>query len=319
MLPPEYTLAAVVQRTGLSPQLIRAWEARHAAVSPGRSDNGRRIYREEDVARLALLKRLTTDFGFTISRIAHLPTPELEALVHHESAHATLPAPNASHDQRAAGPPARTPEQFVADALDAVSQLDSEALLRTFEAAEVALGRAAFLEKVAAGLAERVGEAWRAGRMKVAHEHFATAQLRGYLGPFGRVPHMSAATPHLVVTTPPEQWHELGALLVAAAAHSHGWRVSYLGPSLPVEEIAGAAHGFGARAVALSIVHPEDDPQLERELSRLRRLLPERTDLLIGGRGSAAYASLWKKIGARRLSRLSELYPVLDELRRPEN
>jgi DNA-binding transcriptional MerR regulator len=307
----EYPLMTVARRTGLSPQLIRAWESRHAAVSPHRSENGRRLYWEADIERLTLLRSLT-GMGLPISRLAHLPTPELDNLARREQGYAAESRESSRRLLIGDGEAAR----FVTDALAAISRLDSEALLNTFDAAEVALGRAAFLEKVVAPLAEQVGKGWRAGHLKIAHEHFATAQLRGYLGAFGRVPRMTPATPHLLVTTPPEQWHELGALLVAAAAHSHGWRVSYLGPSLPVEEIAGAAIGYTARAVALSIVHPEDDPHMERELVRLHRLLPEGTGLLIGGRGSSAYGPVFVKIGARHLSGLSELYPVLDELRR---
>ena len=310
MVEPEYPLTLVARHAQLSPQLIRAWEARHRAVTPRRAPNGRRLYTQADLARLQTLRRLTAA-GFPISRIAHLSSADLEALATRELPD-LLPLP--SHAGVAASGTA--PAAFVADAMLAIGRLDGDAFLRSLETAEIALGKSAFLEQVVAELADEVGVAWRAGKLKVAHEHFATAQLRGYLGPFGRVPHLNATTPHLIVTTPRDQWHELGALLVAAAAHSHGWRVSYLGPSLPVEEIAGAAIGYRARAVALSIVYPEDDAQLPRELVRLRHLLPASTALLIGGRGSPAYRACFEDCRARHLPALHDLYPVLDELRR---
>jgi DNA-binding transcriptional MerR regulator/methylmalonyl-CoA mutase cobalamin-binding subunit len=310
MIETQYPLAMVARITGLSPQLIRAWESRHDAIQPRRSTNGRRIYSQEHITRLHRLRSLTAA-GFPISRIAHLALIELEELAAREVPKA-LPVA-----RQADGTAMRenAAEAFVAETMNAIGELDGDSLIAALESADVELGKPAFLESVVAVVAERVGEAWRNGRLKVAHEHFATAQLRGYLGPFGRVPHLNAATPHLIVTTPPEQWHELGALLAAAAAHSHGWRVTYMGPSLPAEEIAGAAHGYRARAVALSIVFPEDDPQLPRELSRLRRLLPKSTALLIGGRGSHGLAPLLGELGARHLTSLRELYPVLDELR----
>jgi hypothetical protein len=43
------------------------------------------------------------------------------------------------------------------------------------------------------------------------------------------------------------------------------WQASYLGASLPAAEIAGAARQRRARAVALSLVYPEDDLRLENE------------------------------------------------------
>jgi hypothetical protein len=87
---------------------------------------------------------------------------------------------------------------------------------------------------------------------------------------------------------------------------------------MPVEEIAGAALGYRARAVALSIVYPGDDPQLSRELTRLRRLLPERIAILIGGRSAHAYATTSREPGVHHLPALHDLYPELDRLRRKD-
>jgi methylmalonyl-CoA mutase cobalamin-binding subunit len=75
----------------------------------------------------------------------------------------------------------------------------------------------------------------------------------------------------LVVATPTAKMHKPGALIVATIAASDGWRVTYLGPSLPAEEIAGAAHQNRARAVALSLVYPGDDPFLRGELLKFQR------------------------------------------------
>jgi hypothetical protein len=85
--------------------------------------------------------------------------------------------------------------------------------------------------------------------------------------------------PILVVATPGGQVHELGALLVGTTAANLGWQVTYLGASLPAAEIAGAARQKGARAVALSLVYPEDDPQLASELAPLRESLPGEVNL----------------------------------------
>ena len=119
----------------------------------------------------------------------------------------------------------------------------------------------------------------------------------------------------LIVTTPAGQLHEIGALLVAAAAANLGWHVTYLGASLPAAEIAGAASQNRARAVALSVVYPEDDPLLEGELTRLRESLPVETPLLVGGRAMPAYREVLKKIGAIELTDLTHLLATLDSLR----
>ena len=103
--------------------------------------------------------------------------------------------------------------------------------------------------------------------------------------------------------------------LVAAAATSHGWRVTYAAPALPAEEIAAAAIHHGVFAVALSLVHPEDDPMLPAELRRLRRLLPQAVHLLVGGRAAGAYRSVLVEIGAAEIATLEDLTAALGQLR----
>ena len=137
---------------------------------------------------------------------------------------------------------------------------------------------------------------------------------------FGHAARSFAGTegaPVLVVATLSGQLHEIGALLAAAAAANLGWHVNYLGASLPAAEIAGAARQSQARAVALSLVYPEDDSRLEGELTRLRELLPADVPLLVGGRAVPAYGPALKRIAAHQINDLKELGRTLDALRKP--
>ena len=114
----------------------------------------------------------------------------------------------------------------------------------------------------------------------------------------------------LVVATPAGQIHELGALLVGAAAANLGWHVTYLGASLPAAEIAGAARQNRARAVALSLVYPEDDPRLEGELTRLRESLPPE---VVAPRRRTRHAGLPRCLGRnRRRANERPRAPLLD-------
>lgn len=69
-------VGAVAQLTGLSTHTLRAWERRHSAIDPRRTDSGLRLYSDEDVTRLRLLKALT-DRGESISVIAGLDPDRL--------------------------------------------------------------------------------------------------------------------------------------------------------------------------------------------------------------------------------------------------
>ena len=101
---------------------------------------------------------------------------------------------------------------------------------------------------------------------------------------------VAASAPEIVVATPAGEVHELGALLAAVSARDLGWRVTYLGPNLPTEEIAACARNRCARAVALSVVYPMHCPVIQEKLRKIRGLLPESIALIVGGRAAESYS-----------------------------
>ena len=75
-----YPLRTAARLTGLSPELLRAWERRYGAVRPGRTPGGSRRYTAADLERLRLLKE-AVDAGHRIGEIAVLPAAELQRRV----------------------------------------------------------------------------------------------------------------------------------------------------------------------------------------------------------------------------------------------
>jgi len=305
-----HSIKVVARRTGLSTHLIRAWEKRYSTIQPQRNEGNRRLYTTEDIERLTLLKR-ATDAGHSIGDIAQLPTDRLTLLMAGDPV-ASAPLPIA----RPIGLAEATPADLIAAAYRAVEAMDGVGLEAVLDEASVVLGQVRLLNDLIVPLVERIGDAWRSGDLKVAHEHVASACIRTFLGQIARPIAVHPEAPVMVATTPSGQLHELGAVMVAATATSRGWRVVYAGVSMPSEEIVSVVKVHRAKVVALSIVHPEDDPSLPVELRRLRRLLPRGVELLVGGRASAAYEGVLSEIGAIRVASLPGLTEVLDQMRR---
>ncbi len=297
-------IEAVAQRSGLSQHLIRIWERRYAVVRPMRTESNRRLYSEADVVRLALLNR-AVHAGHRISDIATVSTPKLEQLVGKDFLN---PAVSRTKDKGAS-------PNFVELALHAIVQFDSEELGAILSHAEVDLGQARALDQVVMPLMEKLGEMWKDGNIRIAHEHMATAVIRNHVGALLASMRYPANAPSIVVATPAGQFHEVGALIVAVAAALEGWRPVFLGSNLPADEIAGAVQKSNARAVALSLVFPFDDPKLPAELNRLRRLLSDKVSLLIGGRAAEAYKNAVDSIHAFRLTDIGTFRRELDSLR----
>jgi DNA-binding transcriptional MerR regulator/methylmalonyl-CoA mutase cobalamin-binding subunit len=301
----QHSIKAVARRTGLSPHVIRVWERRYGAVTPVRTGTNRRVYSDSEVERLDLLRR-AIGAGHSIGNIAQLPSENLTRL-------AAVPAPAVTP------PKAGTvkPEQLVAECLEAVKELNTRALEEVLTRGSVALGQHGLLERVVAPLARQIGDLWRDGTIMAAHEHFASSIIRSFLTRNSKPYALDANAPMLLVATPAGQLHELGAVMVAAAANDLGWRVVYCGASLPASEIAGAAAQNRARAVALSIVYPDDDPNLPGELENLRQHLPAEIRIIAGGRASGSYAPVLEKIHALRAEDLRNLYDLLENIRKP--
>ena len=313
---PRYPVRLVALRTGLTPHLLRAWERRYGVVAPTRSAGGQRLYSDLDIQRLRRLRRLT-DRGHSIRQIAGLPLDELTRLDEEtpgNAERAAQPAGGSTQEREVERPHAESVREFIAEALRATRRLDAAELQAVLERAAVTLGVPVFLDEVVAPALEHVGHGWVEGSVSVAHEHMATAVFRRVLGWLLGVYEVKGEAPRLVVATPPRQVHEMGALLVAASAAAEGWKVTYLGQDLPVADLVSAAGQTGARAVAVSVVYPSDDPDLVTALRETRAGLPARVPLLVGGAAAPEIRLHAEAAGALVIDSLSELRALLRRL-----
>ena len=291
-LPPPSFMPCPIQLasklSGLSQHVIRIWERRYSALSPSRTGTNRRMYCDEAVKRLRLLKTLTEN-GHRIGGVARLETAELEELVKNLLVIPADPTAPVSVSDLPPAEPLMQPEKFIEAAIAASKRYDCEGLRRVLLQARLQLGQRGMLHRVICPLIIQIGNNWQQGEMRPSHEHIATAVIRELLltpVPGSQTP---VHAPELVVATPAGELHEMGALIVAASARDLGWYVTYLGPNLPVEEIAACAIARHATAVALSVVYPENCPVIVDKLRRMRELLPPSMRFIVGGRASAGY------------------------------
>jgi DNA-binding transcriptional MerR regulator len=293
---PEHPIQVVARRTGLSVDVIRAWEKRYAVVTPRRSATGRRVYSDVDLARLRLLAQATLT-GRTIGQVAGLSTAELTELVRAEGAAAEAP-----RDAATAGPPAAAAPPLVTEylqgSLHALERFDVAAFDALLRRAVVALSAETFLDCLVVPLWSEVTERVARRALGPSHEHLALATLRRALDRVTEAATSPLAPPDLIVATPSGQPQELGALLAAATASVEGWRVIYLGPGLPAEAIAETTARVHARAVALSLGASASDRVIPRELRQLRELIPAHVPILVEGAAVTAHRGILREIGA---------------------
>jgi MerR family transcriptional regulator, light-induced transcriptional regulator len=303
---PQYPIRVVVRRTGLNASVLRAWERRYGAVDPGRSEGGQRLYSEEDIRKLTLLSEVV-EAGHSIGQIATLPTEELRRLSQKDLGRGSGASKGNGSASGAAPPSGGGAGAFLQACLTSVHEMDTRSLDAHLNRAAMALNPAELVDDLVVPLLNRIGLLWEAGEVGPASEHVATAVLRRFLdfllGAFGR----SEGGPVMIVGTPAGHRHEFGALLAAVVGAAEGWDVVLLGADLPAGEIAEATRRKGGLMVALSAIHPIEDPGLPEELEALRAQLPADVEILIGGPAAGFHSSTIHRLGVRYLADLQAL------------
>ncbi len=68
---PRYMISVAAELAGLHPQTLRMYENR-GLIRPARTPGGTRLYSENDVQRLKLVQRLTTELGLNLAGVEHV-------------------------------------------------------------------------------------------------------------------------------------------------------------------------------------------------------------------------------------------------------
>jgi len=281
-----YPVRTVARMTGLSADIIRAWERRYGVVTPVRGPRGSRLYTTDDIAHLRLLAQVVAS-GRTIGDVARLDSAELRALIG-EATGPARGAPGGDGPVDVSGAAAVAPA--VAALLDAIQRLDAPAIEAQLNDALLALGHRDFARKIVVPLLVEIGDRWGAGRLSVGAEHLASGLLRNVLGSLIRT-RGTAPGATVLLATPSGERHELGLLLVSLLLRDAGLGVHYLGPDVPAAEIIASAHRANVSAVGLGFADAGNRTRAVEELRRVELQLAPDTQLWLGGREAATVAA----------------------------
>lgn len=264
----KYNIDIASKRTGLTKNTIRAWEQRYNFLNPERTDTKRRLYSEDEIEKLSLLAN-ATHAGYKIGNIYNLSVPELKELMS-KSVDGNNNVSNS------------TGFDF-SSAIECVKKFDDFGLRKILEEALIEFSKPVFLKDVLIPLIESIGELWHSGDLRISQEHFATSVIAGLLVRLRENETKSDNSRTIIICSPTGQKHELGALAASVIIASYGWNVVYLGADLPAEEIAFSAQKTNASAIAMSVVFPFNETQLQTEIIKLHKYLPD-TRIIIGSK-----------------------------------
>ncbi|MBN2859131.1 MAG: MerR family transcriptional regulator [Sphaerochaetaceae bacterium] len=293
-----HPIAVVQRRTGLSAHVLRKWEDRYALVTPDRSETGRRLYSENDIARLSLLSRALRT-GRTIGQLATVPDERLiqyieqdqntiipgavsEAGIDSSSTTMSSKTTSSSSDDTAVMEAA---DRFLMHLL----QYQDREMDMTLQESLRQLGRYAVIDQLIPLIMRKIGNAWQNGKLRISHEHLATFRLETFLVRIIDSITLPLHAPKAVSAVLEGQKHTLGTLAATVSSCSSGYRTQFLGEMLPAEEIASVVQTLDAKVLILSITYPFRTETLEQELQNLIRMMPTSTTIIAGGDAAVAY------------------------------
>ena len=239
------------RRSGVSPELLRAWERRYGLLRPQRSAGGVRLYSTGDLERVRAMQRHMT---------RGVAAREAAALAGRMTAEA---------GPRRDGVAAFDPDQVRKELGDALEAFDEPRAQRVFDQLLSIATVDALLFDALMPYLRNLGDRWERGELSVAQEHFASNVLRGRLLGLARGWGRGAG-PRALLACPQGERHDLGLIAFGLALRERGWRIDYLGPDTPVESIEEAARRTDPSVVVLSAVRPEPLEQIAALAVRYR-------------------------------------------------
>jgi MerR family transcriptional regulator, light-induced transcriptional regulator len=254
-------IGELAKRTGVSPELLRAWEQRYGLLQPTRTAGGFRLYSAEDEARVWRMQSYMSG-GLAASQAARLVLSGEPA-------------------QRTVSPPTTILSDEAGDLAESLDRLDEQAANTALDRLFSAYTVETVLQEVVIPYLHRLGERWEAGEVSVAHEHFASNLIRGRL--LGLAQGWGQGRgPGAVLACVPGEHHELGLLAFGVALSRRGWRITYLGTDSPIGAVADLVRSLLPAVVVLLSVDPDNFMDHAHEIADLAK----QVQVMIAGAGA---------------------------------
>ena len=226
-------IGELARRTGVSPELLRAWELRYGLLRPARSAGGFRLYSAADEGRVRRMTRLIAD-GLS-------------------AAEAARQAVAVDGVEPAAEPP--IVDHLTGQLRTALDGFDSPGAHDALDRLLASVSLDVVLTDVVIPYLRDLGNRWATGRASVAQEHFAANLVRARLLALAR-DWGSGDGPSVLLACLPGEAHDLGLVIFGLIVSRRGWRVTFLGADTPLETLELTIRSIRPSLTVLATVSP---------------------------------------------------------------
>ena len=250
--------------SGIPKDLLRQWERRYGYPDPDRDGNGDRIYTDNQLEKLVLIRQLV-DQGKRPGKLIRMDIPQLRSI---------MQEPVANFE------PSELIEILkIGDALQLYDWLQDQLLSH---------GLRSFVHKVMAPATKAVGEAWAEKGLAIYEEHLFTEVMKSLARRHLSEHYGGSSGPKIMLTTVPGEQHSIGLLMVEILLRLGGANVISFGTEMPFQEIREAATYHKVQVITLSFSASFNTEDALVMLSGLRQIIDPAIRIWVGG---GAFAS----------------------------
>lgn len=145
-----------------------------------------------------------------------------------------------------------------------------------------------------------IGNLWEKGKISVAEEHIASSIVARVLAHiyihFLKIDIKSKFK--AIVTASPNEYHELGARMLADLLQMDGWKVYYLGANVPEGEVIKLIKKVKPNLICISITMPFNFDKAKSLINRIRTLKEDQIKVMVGGLLLKLFPEIYKNLEA---------------------
>jgi DNA-binding transcriptional MerR regulator/methylmalonyl-CoA mutase cobalamin-binding subunit len=281
-----WSIADVERETGLGKDTLRVWERRYGFPVPLRDRIGERVYPDEQLQRLRLIKRLL-DAGWRPGKVVPLGLVQLQTLLNESG------KSGSSRRKGAQTQPTATLETEAAW-LQWLAQDRNDLVRQALQQLIVRQGLGNVVDQVVAPLCVLVGQGWLRGELSVYQEHLFTETLQSVLRE--AIASVDASgqslqrSPRVLLTTTPNEQHGLGLLMAECHFALESCVRFVLGTSTPLADIVQAVRQLEIDVLALSFSAYASRRDMMESLQQLKDQLGDSAEIWVGGAAAASHA-----------------------------
>lgn len=216
----KYSIKDLEQLTGIKAHTIRIWEQRYNLICPRRTDTNIRYYLDNDLKKLLNISVLIKN-GIKISKISKMSDEQIASLVLEYSKY------KGEYEAQING------------LKMAMIDFDVEYFDKLLSQCIFNFGPDTTFNQILGKFINEIGVLWQTNAISIAHEHFISNLIKQKL--FSAIDQMIVNprpnTEPIVLYLPESELHELSLLYIYYNLKKKGYKILYLGQSVPAENL----------------------------------------------------------------------------------